>query len=96
LTLEPNLLIRNYPQDLISKQFDRAKSKERKGLIFQQRKSKNIKDNKVRLIFTHGAANPPFTVGLERGKSYCPGMSKPNQWVIEYKCAASSPKTCCQ
>ena len=68
LNLETKLLKRNYPQDLISKQFDRAKSKERKGLIFQQRKSKNIKDNKVRLIFTHGAANPPIHSWIREGK----------------------------
>ena len=50
---------RNYPIELIDSQFEKAKKKERKSLINQERK-KNGKDDKVRLIFTHSQANPPI------------------------------------
>ena len=51
---------RNYPTELIEKQFDRANKKDRKSLIFQSRKNKNKKDNKIRLMFTHNQGNPPL------------------------------------
>ena len=51
---------RNYPRDLISGQFDRARTKgDRKMLINQQTKKKND-DKKVRLIITHNQTNPPI------------------------------------
>jgi hypothetical protein len=40
--------------------FERAKSKERKSLIFQNRKDKSKPDRKVRLMFTHTKSNPPI------------------------------------
>ena len=51
---------RNYPSELIDCQFEKAKKKDRKALISQPPKTKNSKDNKVRLIFTHNRANPPI------------------------------------
>ena len=47
---------------------ERTKTKERKQLINKQRKNKNKKDDKVRLIFTHGAANPPIHMWIREGK----------------------------
>lgn len=51
---------RKYPTDLLEKQFDRAKSNDRKKLIFQNRKKKNQKDEKIRLMVTHNLTNPPL------------------------------------
>ena len=59
---------RNYPEDLISKQFNKATSKDRRQLIFQKRKEKNKKDDKIRLIFTHNASNPPLHKWIREGK----------------------------
>ena len=61
---------RNYPEDLISKQFNKATSKDRKQLIFQKRKEKNKKDDRIRLIFTHNTSNPPFHKWLREGKTF--------------------------
>ena len=57
--LRSKLEARKYPQDLINSKFEKAKSKERKELIFQKRKGA-LKDGKVRLMFTHNNANPPI------------------------------------
>ena len=50
---------RNYPTEVITAKFDKAEKKERRKLIYQQRKQDGV-DDKVRLIFTHTKANPPF------------------------------------
>ena len=68
LNLESKLIERNYPPQLVSQQIEREKTKERKELIFKQRKNKSKKDDKVRLIFTHGAANPPIHMWIREGK----------------------------
>ena len=67
--LESKLVQRNYPQELVTQQIARAKTKERKGLIFQQRKNKAKSDDKVRLIFTHGAAGKKLLSRNEQAKS---------------------------
>ena len=59
---------RNYPTEVVSSQIDRAKTKERKQHIFQNRKVKSKSDGKVRLIFTHGAANPPIHMWIREGQ----------------------------
>ena len=48
-------------------QFEKAKKRDRKELIFQQRKKKT-KDDKVRLIITHSTANPPIHKWLRESK----------------------------
>ena len=58
--LQKKLEERNYPTELIQKQFSRAKKKDRRELIFQERKNKSSSSDKVRLIFTHSKANPPI------------------------------------
>ena len=46
--LKAKLVERNYPIELIEEQFSKAKKKDRKELIFQQRKNKNgDKKNKI-------------------------------------------------
>jgi hypothetical protein len=51
--LKNKLEERNYPCELVEKQFDKAKRKERKTLIYQQRNHQNKEKKKVRLILTH-------------------------------------------
>ena len=58
-TLKTKLEERNYPPDLIKKQLERAKGKERKEIIFQKRKKKLKKDGKIRLMMTQSTNNPP-------------------------------------
>ena len=57
--LEEKLIERNYPKELILENFEKAKKKNRRDLIFNPRKTKG-KDEKIRLIFTHNAGNPPL------------------------------------
>ena len=54
---------RNYPSELVATHFERAKKKQRKDLIFQDRKKKKG-DEKVRLIFTYNQASPPIHTWL--------------------------------
>ena len=58
---------RNYPSKLIEEKFEKAKQKDRKTLIFQSRKKK-MKDNKVRLMFTHSDNNPPIQMWMRQCK----------------------------
>ena len=51
---------RNYPEKVIDEKFEKATKKERRALIFQNRKNKGNGAKKVRLIFTHNEANPPI------------------------------------
>ena len=66
--LKEKLLERDYPEKLVDEQIDRAKQKERKELIFKQRKKKRNSDNKVRLIFTENKANPPIHMWVRECK----------------------------
>ena len=43
--------------------------KERKTLIFKQRKQNNGSDKKARLIFTNNVANPPIHQWVREGKN---------------------------
>ena len=67
--LEQKFKERNYPPDIIDKQFRRAKQNDRKTLIQQKRKNKKNND-KVRLIFTHNSANPPIHQWLREAKGH--------------------------
>lgn len=66
--LQTKLEERNYPTALIQKQFGRAKKKDRRGLIFQERKDKRRPDDKARLIFTYSTANPPIHKWVRESK----------------------------
>jgi hypothetical protein len=57
--LKAKLVERNYPIGLIGEQFSKAKKKDRKELIFQQRKN-GLVTKKTRLFFTHNEGNLPF------------------------------------
>ena len=63
-------LERNYPEQVVDDQIGKAKSKERRTLIFKQRQRNTNNDKKVRLIFTNNEANPPIHQWLREGKRY--------------------------
>ena len=67
--LKNKLEERNYPGSLIEKQFEKAKVKSRKSLIFKQRKNPSARGaDKVRLMFTHTEANPPIHMWIRQSK----------------------------
>ena len=70
VNLKSKLLARNYPEDVIDSQIEKAKLKNRKELIFQSRKKKLKADGKIRLIFTNNEGNPPLHKWLREGKKF--------------------------
>jgi hypothetical protein len=58
--LKGKLMEKNYPENIIKKQFEKAERKDRKQLINKPRPQKQKKDGKTRLIFTYNASNPPI------------------------------------
>ena len=58
--LKKKFLTRNYPQNLVDSQVERALTRDRKTLIQQNRKRKDKGKEKVRLIFTQNESNPPI------------------------------------
>ena len=50
--LKERFLERNYPEQVVDDQIGKAKSKDRRTLIFKQRQRNTNNDKKVRLIFT--------------------------------------------
>ena len=69
-SLKEKFIERNYPEDLVESQVNKAKSKDRKNIIFKPRKDKSKSDDKIRLIFTHNAQNPPIYKWLRMSKKY--------------------------
>ena len=65
--LRDKFLTRNYPDKIVTDQFRKASSKQRKDIIFQQRKQ-TVKDDKVRLIFTYNKSNPPLHQWVRQSK----------------------------
>ena len=68
--LKSKLLERHYPEEIVDSQIEKARKKERRELIFQQRKQKTKKDGKVRLIFTNNEGNPPLHKWMREGKKF--------------------------
>ena len=68
--LRNKFIDRKYPAELVERQFQKAKSKDRKALIFQKRKQKEGEDKKVRLIFTYNRGNPPLHRWLRESKKF--------------------------
>ena len=68
--LRNKFIERKYPAELVERQFQKASSKDRKALIFQQRKQKEGEDKKVRLIFTYNRGNPPLHRWLRESKKF--------------------------
>ena len=68
--LRSKFIDRKYPTELVEKQFEKAKSKDRKALIFQKRKQNEGEDKKVRLIFTYNRSNPPLHKWIRESKKF--------------------------
>ena len=58
--LKEKLLERNYPENLVTSQLNKAKQKNRNELIFNNRRNRNKNDKRIRLIFTQNKVNPPI------------------------------------
>ena len=82
---------RNYPPELVQMQFEKAKSQDRKELIFKQRKMKKC-DNKVRLIFTHNQANPPIHQWVRQCKDQLMKNEKSKEIGKRIQIATKQPK----
>ena len=66
--LKEEFIDRNYPSQLVDKQFNRARTKDRKALIGQARKPRDQADSKVRFVFTHNQSNPPIHMWVREGQ----------------------------
>ena len=66
--LKSKFLERNYPENIVDMQIEKAKGKDRKQLSYQGRKGRKKNDKKVRLIFTNNEANPPIHKWLDGEK----------------------------
>jgi hypothetical protein len=67
LNLKEKLVNRHYPEELVDNKFELAKQKNRRSLIFANRK-KNQSDKKVRCIFTHNKVNSPLHMWIRQSK----------------------------
>ena len=91
-SLKSKLQDRNYPSELITKQFNKAKSKSRKSLIYQRRKEKSTEDDRIRLIFTHNQDNPPIYKWLREGKRLLARNEKAKSMGDKFQVGWKQPK----
>ena len=68
--LKSKLKSRNYPEDLVDKKISVARKKSRQSLIQQNRHDKSMKNDKIRLIFTHNRGNPPLHKWVREAKQH--------------------------
>ena len=92
VNLKTKLEERNYPSDIIDSKFEKAKKKQRKSLIYQSRKDKNVNDDKVRLIFTHSQANPPIHQWIRQSKHLLQRNDKAKTIGNRIQVASRQPK----
>ena len=90
--LRGKVLDRNYPQKTIDQQFKRALGKERKDLIFGQRKKGNQNDKKVRLIFTQNQGNPPIHQWVRDSKKFLTRNDRAKEMGGKIQIAFKQPK----
>ena len=90
--LKEKLIERNYPEELIEKKFCKARQQNRKDIIFKQRKPQQQKDDKIRLIFTHTAANPPIHKWLREGKKHLARNDRTRAMGKKIHIASRQPK----
>ena len=92
VNLKTKLEERNYPSDIIDSKFEKVKKKQRKSLIYQARKDKNVKDDKVRLIYTHSQANPPIHQWIRQSKHLLQRNDKAKTIGNRIQVASRQPK----
>ena len=68
--LKGKFLERNYPEKIVEEQIKKAELKDRKTLIYKQRKQTTRGAQKARLIFTNNESNPPIHQWIREGKKY--------------------------
>ena len=64
--LKEKLLARNYPLQVIEKEFSKARARNRKNLINQTRQK--LSDKKIRCIFTYNEGNPPLHLWIRQAQ----------------------------
>ena len=79
--LKQKLLEKNYPEKVIKTQFERAKVKDRKDLIYKSRPRKLKNDDKTRLIFTYNVSNPPIYKWVRKHSSHWSEITEPKLCV---------------
>ena len=89
--LKSKLKTRNYPEQLIDSKFSKARQKSSNELICQNRRQK-VKDDKVRLIFTHNRGNPPLHMWLREAKKCLVKNDKAKKLGDKIQIAYSQPK----
>ena len=90
--LKSKLMSRNYPEKIIENKFSEAKKNTQKELIYKNRKQKNKKDDKIRLIFTHNKGNPPIYSWLREAKKCLVRNEKAKALGKKIKIAFRQPK----
>jgi hypothetical protein len=86
-------LERNYPEKIVDEQIKKAELKDRKTLIYKQRKQTTTGDQKARLIFTNNESNPPIYQWIREGKKYLKS-TKAKVLADNMQVVYKQPKTC--
>jgi hypothetical protein len=89
--LRCKFLERHYPPQVIDHNFEKAKQKNRRQLIFQARKNKGC-DNKIRLIFTHNQSNPPLHKWMREAKKTLVRNQKAKELGDKIQIATKQPR----
>ena len=90
-SLKEKFIARKYPVQLVESQFQKAKGRDRKELIFQKRKEKDKTDKKVRLIFTHNKSNPPLYKWIRESKKFLVS-AKGKEFARNFQIAYKQPR----
>ena len=75
---------------MVEEQIGRAKSKNRKCLIYQNKRQ--ISNDKVRLIFTHNEKNPPIHQWIRQGRKFLDRNEKAKEMGKNIQIAYRQPK----
>ena len=70
----------------------RAKKKDRRCQIYQNKQNKNQPDGKVRLIFTHNAKNPPIHKWIRESRKFLDRNQKAKEMGSNIQIAYKQPK----
>ena len=90
--LKEKFLERKYPEELVDQQINRAKKKDRKSQIVQNKNGKNKQDNKLRLIFTHNEKNPPIHQWIRESRKFLERNEKAKVMGKNIQLAYKQPK----
>ena len=89
--LKEKLCERNYPENMVVDQIEKASKRSRESLITQKRKKKT-KDNKARLIFTHNEQNPPLHQWIRESRKLLTKNEKAKEIGQNIQIAFRQPK----